>query len=94
MRARLPSCPGALIVSIICLVVLLYSCSARATRPNWQWSSESGRRCYYDCEARLNDCRANCTQSRGGFILICASYCDEGREACLKTCPDLAQLVS
>jgi len=70
--------------------VLMASCAPRTPPPQWQWSSESGKHCFYDCEASRGQCKANCMQARGGYILICASFCDEARESCMHGCPDVA----
>jgi hypothetical protein len=68
---------------LLSLACLLSGCSAA----QYRWSSDLGRRCFYDCKSSFYQCRAHCFGD-----LFCSLDCESAEEACFAACPDLTRV--
>lgn len=66
---------------LIAIALLLTTGCASA---RYEWSSDTGRQCFYRCEAGFHQCRAYCYGNLG-----CVFACRDGETSCLAACPDL-----
>ena len=81
---------------VICLLLFLASCAV----PQYQWSSEQGRQCFYMCKTNYNACEANhnstCNNTQSGIVAVMCLFtinaCSNEQDACLKSCPDLKRI--
>jgi len=73
---------GNLKVGIVALglVALITGGCAR----HYTWTSDTGRQCFYQCQAQRHQCRAYCWGD-----LSCNLSCNNMERSCMASCPDL-----
>jgi hypothetical protein len=70
-------------VSIVAALLLLISHTGCARRM-YQWSSDLGRQCFYECQRGRYQCNAGCFNN-----IWCKGACSNDETSCMNTCPDL-----
>jgi len=67
---------------VLLLVLLLAGC---ATQPKYQWTSDTGKKCYDTCKSGRETCNLDCLNA------FCLSACEKAQYDCMKVCPDVVE---
>jgi hypothetical protein len=71
-----------LLFALIVCAPLFQGCTA----PRYTYTSEEGRRCFYQCDSQYWTCTSWCGNNFG-----CVGSCKNARRSCMRSCPDLIE---
>lgn len=73
-------------ISLILLVTLLLTGCA-STTPQFKWTTDTGKRCFYTCKSNHATCYA------GSYDIYGLAACDKAETYCILACPDVIEVT-
>jgi hypothetical protein len=65
--------------------MILSGCAS--AKPQFQWTSDTGKKCFYTCKSNHATCYSRC------FDIYGLAACDKAEKYCMLACPDLVEVT-